>query len=39
VYFFGLHLLGGSALAIWARFADVKYTGYLDELGLNRTWW
>ncbi|KAL3953348.1 hypothetical protein ACCO45_013291 [Purpureocillium lilacinum] len=36
---FGLHLLGGSALAIWARFADVKYTGYLDELGLNRTWW
>ncbi|UNI17955.1 hypothetical protein JDV02_004259 [Purpureocillium takamizusanense] len=39
VYFFGLHLLGGSALAIWARFAQVKYTAYLDELGLNRTWW
>ncbi|KAJ6437696.1 potassium uptake transporter [Purpureocillium lavendulum] len=38
-YFFGLHLLGGAILSIWVRFADAKYTAYLDQLAQNHTWW
>ncbi|PHH80502.1 hypothetical protein CDD80_1269 [Ophiocordyceps camponoti-rufipedis] len=39
VYFFGIHLLGGSILAIWVKVADGKYAAYLEETGLNPTWW
>ncbi|KAF4589514.1 potassium uptake transporter [Ophiocordyceps camponoti-floridani] len=38
-YFFGIHLLGGTMLTIWINVADDKYMDYLDETGINPTWW
>ncbi|GAP93344.2 putative low-affinity potassium transport protein [Rosellinia necatrix] len=38
-YYFGLHLLGAIALVPWIHKAPAKYTDFLAELGIGKTWW
>lgn len=39
VYFFGLHILGVVCLLPWIHRSPSKYRDYLEEQGLNKTWW
>lgn len=38
-YFFGLHLLGVICLLPWIHNAPSKYTDWLSESGVGKTWW
>ncbi|EHA51422.1 potassium transporter [Pyricularia oryzae 70-15] len=38
-YFFGLHLLGIVCLVPWIHNAPAKYTDWLAQNGLDKTWW
>ena len=38
-YFFGLHFFGVICLLPWIHNAPAKYTDWLAESGVGRTWW
>lgn len=38
-YFIGLHLLGAICLLPWIHSAPSKYTDWLSESGVGRSWW
>lgn len=38
-YFFGLHIFGILCLVPWIHNAPSKYTDWLEECGIGRTWW
>jgi potassium uptake Trk family protein len=39
VYFFGLHLLDVICLLPWIHKSPAKYSDYLVEVGVSKTWW